>query len=110
VSAATVFTFHDGSLACLYIGRAYTMTGDAARETAQTFFKLWKDPDIAILKQAKVEYAKLYLGPDHMGNKLRHHGGTRTLWYGQRETERHSKDLGGWAGKDRSGSELGEGS
>jgi hypothetical protein len=44
-------------------GRAYALTGDAAksRTAYQDFFTLWKDadPDIPILKQAKAEYAKL---------------------------------------------------
>jgi eukaryotic-like serine/threonine-protein kinase len=52
-----------GALAHLQIGRAYTMSGDPAKARAayQDFFALWKDadPDIPILKQAKVEYAKL---------------------------------------------------
>jgi cytochrome c-type biogenesis protein CcmH/NrfG len=47
----------------LGLGRAYAMTGDAAKARAayQDFFALWKDadPDIPILKQAKAEYAKL---------------------------------------------------
>jgi len=51
------------SLAKLGLGRAYVMTGDAAKARAayQDFFALWKDadPDIPILKQAKAEYAKL---------------------------------------------------
>jgi eukaryotic-like serine/threonine-protein kinase len=48
-----------------YVGlaRAHVVTGDAAKARAayQDFFALWKDadPDIPILKQAKVEYAKL---------------------------------------------------
>jgi len=52
-----------GSLAHLEIGRAYAMTGNAAKARAayQDFFTLWKDadPGIPVLKQAKVEYAKL---------------------------------------------------
>jgi eukaryotic-like serine/threonine-protein kinase len=39
------------------------MAGDTAKAKAayQEFFTLWKDadPDVPILKQAKVEYAKL---------------------------------------------------
>ncbi len=50
-------------LAHLGLGRAYSLAGDQARARAayQDFFVLWKDadPDIPILKQAKVEYAKL---------------------------------------------------
>ena len=52
-----------GALAHLYIGRAYTMAGDASKAKAayQDFLTLWKDadPDIPILKEAKAEYAKL---------------------------------------------------
>ncbi len=52
-----------GSLAHLEIGRAYAMAGDTARaKTAyQNFLLLWKDadPTIAVLKQARTEYAKL---------------------------------------------------
>jgi tetratricopeptide (TPR) repeat protein len=51
------------SLAKLGQGRAYALTGDAAkaRTAYQDFFTEWKDadPDIPILKQAKAEYAKL---------------------------------------------------
>jgi len=50
-------------LAHLQLGRAYAMLGDTAKSRAayQDFLTLWKDadPDIPILKQAKVEYAKL---------------------------------------------------
>ena len=52
-----------GVLARLQLGRAYAVQGDAAKAKAsyQSFFALWKeaDPDIPVLKQAKVEYAKL---------------------------------------------------
>ena len=52
-----------GALAHLQLGRAYAMSGDAAkaRSAYQDFFNVWKDadPDIPILKQAKAEYAKL---------------------------------------------------
>jgi eukaryotic-like serine/threonine-protein kinase len=52
-----------GALAHLQIGRAYAVQGDTAKATAayQDFLTLWKDadPDVPILKQAKVEYAKL---------------------------------------------------
>jgi hypothetical protein len=45
------------------LGRAHALAGDAAqaRTAYQDFLTLWKDadPDIPILKQAKVEYAKL---------------------------------------------------
>jgi serine/threonine protein kinase/tetratricopeptide (TPR) repeat protein len=56
-------TFAEHSLAKLGLGRAYVMTGDAAKARAayQDFLALWKgaDPDIPILKEAKAEYAKL---------------------------------------------------
>ena len=52
-----------GPLAHLGLGRALAARGDpaTARTAYQDFFALWKDadPDIPILKQAKVEYAKL---------------------------------------------------
>jgi len=52
-----------GSLAQLGLARAYALQGDAvkARAAYQDFFALWKDadPDIPILKQAKVEFVKL---------------------------------------------------
>jgi hypothetical protein len=52
-----------GALAHLGLGRAYVLQGDTAkaRTAYQDFLTLWKDadPDIPILKQAKVEYAKL---------------------------------------------------
>jgi eukaryotic-like serine/threonine-protein kinase len=51
------------AVARLELGRAYTMQGDTskARGAYQDFLTLWKDadPDIPILKQAKIEYAKL---------------------------------------------------
>ncbi len=52
-----------GALAHLQLGRAYAMSGDSAkaRSAYQDFFNLWKDadPDIPILKEAKVEFEKL---------------------------------------------------
>ena len=52
-----------GALAHLQIARAYVLAGeeDKARTAYQDFLALWKsaDPDIPVLKQAKVEYAKL---------------------------------------------------
>ncbi len=52
-----------GALAHLHIGRAYALAGDnaKARTAYQDFFGIWKDadPDLAILKQAKAEFAKL---------------------------------------------------
>jgi hypothetical protein len=47
----------------LGLARASALEGDAARakNAFQYLFELWKDadPDIPILQQAKVEYAKL---------------------------------------------------
>jgi hypothetical protein len=52
-----------GVLAHLQIGRAYAVHGDTTRAKSayQDFLNLWKnaDPDIPILKAAKVEYGKL---------------------------------------------------
>jgi hypothetical protein len=52
-----------GALARLQLGRAYTLSVDAAtaKTAYQGFLTLWKeaDPDIPILKEAKAEYAKL---------------------------------------------------
>jgi eukaryotic-like serine/threonine-protein kinase len=51
------------SLAHLQMARAYVLAGNSAKARTyyQDFLTLWKnaDPDIPILKQAKVEYAKL---------------------------------------------------
>jgi eukaryotic-like serine/threonine-protein kinase len=75
VSAATEFqkitehryvvgNFPLGALAHLGLGRAYALTGDAAkaRVAYQDFLALWKDadPDVPVLKEAKAEYAKLH--------------------------------------------------
>jgi eukaryotic-like serine/threonine-protein kinase len=50
------------AVARLELGRAYTLQGNTskARGAYQDFFTLWKDadPDILILKQAKIEYAQ----------------------------------------------------
>jgi len=58
-----VLNFVTGALAHLQLGRAYALSGDTAkaRTVYQNFLALWKDadPDIPILKEAKVEYAKL---------------------------------------------------
>jgi eukaryotic-like serine/threonine-protein kinase len=58
-----VVNFPTGALARLGLGRAYAMSGDKdkARTAYQQFLTLWKDadPDVPILKEAKVEYAKL---------------------------------------------------
>ncbi|HEY6763514.1 MAG TPA: tetratricopeptide repeat protein, partial [Candidatus Sulfotelmatobacter sp.] len=52
-----------GALAHLQLGRAYAMGGNVAKAKSayQDFLTLWEgaDPDIPILKRAKVEYAKL---------------------------------------------------
>jgi tetratricopeptide (TPR) repeat protein len=51
------------AVARLELGRAYMLQGDTskARSAYQDFFTIWKDADldIPILKQAKIEYAKL---------------------------------------------------
>jgi eukaryotic-like serine/threonine-protein kinase len=53
-----------GALTHLQLGRAFAMQGDTAKARAayQDFLTLWKDadPDVAILTQAKAEYAKLH--------------------------------------------------
>jgi eukaryotic-like serine/threonine-protein kinase len=58
-----VINFPTGALARLGLGRAYAMSGDKEKAKAayQQFLMLWKDadPDVPILKEAKVEYAKL---------------------------------------------------
>src|SRR2546425_2931922 len=52
-----------GALAHLQLGRAYAVSGDTTKAKAayQDFLTLWKDADsdVPILKEAKVEYAKL---------------------------------------------------
>lgn len=52
-----------GALAHLQIARASALAGekDRSRTAYQDFLNLWKDadPDLPILKQAKVEYARL---------------------------------------------------
>jgi serine/threonine protein kinase/tetratricopeptide (TPR) repeat protein len=52
------------ALAYLELGRAYSLAGEAAksRKAYEDFLTLWKeaDPDIPILRQAKVEYEKLH--------------------------------------------------
>jgi eukaryotic-like serine/threonine-protein kinase len=52
-----------GALAHLGLARAYALQGDTtkARAAYQEFLALWKDadPDIAVLKEAKAEYANL---------------------------------------------------
>ena len=52
-----------GALAHLEIARAYTLQHDTAkaRDPYQDFLTLWKDanPDTSVLKEAKVECARL---------------------------------------------------
>jgi len=52
-----------GAVAHLQLGRVFALSGDKTKAKAayQTFLALWKDadPDIPILKRAKVEYARL---------------------------------------------------
>jgi hypothetical protein len=52
-----------GALARLQVGRAYAMAGDQAKARAayDDFLNLWKDADsdIPVLRQARVEYARL---------------------------------------------------
>jgi eukaryotic-like serine/threonine-protein kinase len=59
----TVLNASIGALAHLGLARAYALEGDSAKARAgyQEFLTLWKDadPDLPILKQAKVESAKL---------------------------------------------------
>jgi eukaryotic-like serine/threonine-protein kinase len=59
----TVVSDPIGALAHLQLGRAYMLSGDKtkAKIAYQDFLSLWKeaDPDVPILKQAKMEYAKL---------------------------------------------------
>ena len=58
-----MLNFVTGALAHLQLGRAYAMAGDTAKAKSayQDFFALWKDADrnIAVLKEAKAEYARL---------------------------------------------------
>ena len=52
-----------GVLAHLQLGRAFALSGDKVKGKAayEAFLALWKDadPDTAILKSAKTEYARL---------------------------------------------------
>jgi len=52
-----------GALAHVQLGRAYASLGDKnkARTEYQQFLSLWKDadPDIPIMQQVKVEFARL---------------------------------------------------
>jgi len=52
-----------GALAHLHLGRVFALSGDRIKAKAayEAFLALWKDadPDIPILKHAKVEYARL---------------------------------------------------
>lgn len=59
-----VQNFTTGALANLQMARAYAMAGNTPRAKVgyQDFLTLWKDadPDIPILKQARMEYARLH--------------------------------------------------
>jgi serine/threonine protein kinase len=61
--SAIVQNFPLGALAHLQLGRAYAVSGDAAKAKAayKDFLTLWKDadPGIPILREAKSEYVKL---------------------------------------------------
>jgi eukaryotic-like serine/threonine-protein kinase len=52
-----------GALAHLQLGRAYALAGDKdkAKSAYNDFLTLWRDadPDVPVLKEAKVEYTKL---------------------------------------------------
>lgn len=52
-----------GALAHLQLGRAFRLSGDSVTSKAayEELFRLWKDadPDVPLLKQARIEYAKL---------------------------------------------------
>jgi hypothetical protein len=52
-----------GALVHWRLGRLYTLTGETtkAKSAYQAFLTHWKeaDPDIAVFKQAKAEYARL---------------------------------------------------
>jgi tetratricopeptide (TPR) repeat protein len=58
-----VFADPVGTMARIQLGRAYALAGDKeeAKAAYQDFFTLWKDadPDVAVLKQAKAEFARL---------------------------------------------------
>jgi len=58
-----VVNFVTGALARLELARAHAMAGDTAKAKSayENFLALWEDADVdvPILKQAKVEYAKL---------------------------------------------------
>ncbi len=59
----TVYADPSGVLARLEIGRAYALSGKAARAKSayQEFLSLWRDadPDIPVYQRAKAEYSKL---------------------------------------------------
>jgi len=58
-----ILNLSTAALAHLQLARAQAMSGDAAaaRKSYEEFLALWKDadPDLAVLQQAKAEYAKL---------------------------------------------------
>jgi hypothetical protein len=61
---ALVWSDPVGAVTRLQLARAFVLSGNAAEAKAsyQSFLALWKeaDPDIPILKQAKLEYARLF--------------------------------------------------
>jgi hypothetical protein len=61
---ALVWSDPVGAVARLQLARALVLSGNAAqaKATYQSFLALWKeaDPDIPILKQAKIEYARFF--------------------------------------------------
>jgi tetratricopeptide (TPR) repeat protein len=61
--SGVIVNFPLSALSHLGLGRARALSGDlaGARTAYQDFFALWKDadPEVAILRQAKAEYAKL---------------------------------------------------
>src|SRR5262249_50376281 len=63
VDARSVFADPLASFARLGLGRAYALQGDKvkSRMAYQDFLALWKDadPDVPLLKQAKLEYTKV---------------------------------------------------
>jgi hypothetical protein len=62
-----------GALSRLQLGRAYALSGDRlkARAAYQEFFVLWKDadPDIAVLKQAKIAVFRVCAEVRHPSKK-----------------------------------------
>ena len=58
-----VVNFPLGALSRLQLARSYNLSGnlDGARQSYQDFFALWKDadPDVPVLREARIEYSKL---------------------------------------------------